>query len=566
MKNRYIVYLLQALAPLIMVTLTAISYLDFVLMAIAGNTFLNGCILLVGLTGSITMIVRIWDLNRERTVLRRYSTEVKGGADMKALLNEPWLVERAMHRFLDNIAQTEGKLSSPLDQQAIESELHDLQGEFDSKMEFPGFLVGFMIAMGLLGTFIGLLETLTGISTMLDGLVNTPSGDSVEAEFLKLVGQLRKPLAGMGIAFSASMFGLVGSLVLGLTQLSVRRYTKVVLSDARDVLHDLTERVYVAAVAVAGGTTTQAAAGAGNGVSQEFLSEFMSEVMSNMNQLAEMFSRSHDAAIAQTSRVDGLYKRLEDVTGAIQSNVEAVKRLNDLLGFGPRMKETNEAVLSEIRELLANGQEQQKSMTRVADTLAAIDTKMASANDGNRGHYDVLNTYNTQNLAKLDEAVGILHDVNDRASDSETKMDRKLQALTNNTNNIAQALQGLTQRLGELSTLSQTQIGNQGSTQVLFRDASAEVQALLKELQDKLMKIQEVEIGATRHLYGIKEAFDNMGGSLESLKGLSQGVSKQTTMLEATLEEMRTSQRNFARELRNEFRELAREQRAPQAS
>jgi len=566
MKNRYIVYLLQALAPLIMVTLTAISYLDFVLMAIAGNTFLNGCILLVGLTGSITMIVRIWDLNRERTVLRRYSTEVKGGADMKALLNEPWLVERAMHRFLDNIAQTEGKLSSPLDQQAIESELHDLQGEFDSKMEFPGFLVGFMIAMGLLGTFIGLLETLTGISTMLDGLVNTPSGDSVEAEFLKLVGQLRKPLAGMGIAFSASMFGLVGSLVLGLTQLSVRRYTKVVLSDARDVLHDLTERVYVAAVAVAGGTTTQAAAGAGNGVSQEFLSEFMSEVMSNMNQLAEMFSRSQDAAIAQTSRVDGLYKRLEDVTGAIESNVEAVKRLNDLLGFGPRMKETNEAVLSEIRELLANGQEQQKSMTRVADTLAAIDTKMASANDGNRGHYDVLNTYNTQNLAKLDEAVGILHDVNDRASDSETKMDRKLQALTNNTNNIAQALQGLTQRLGELSTLSQTQIGNQGSTQVLFRDASAEVQALLKELQDKLMKIQEVEIGATRHLYGIKEAFDNMGGSLESLKGLSQGVSKQTTMLEATLEEMRTSQRNFARELRNEFRELAREQRAPQAS
>jgi len=112
-----------------------------------------------------------------------------------------------------------------------------------------------------------------------------------------------------------------------------------------------------------------------------------------------------------------------------------------------------------------------------------------------------------------------------------------------------------------VATVSQSQLTNQGSTQVLFRDASSEVQGMLKELQDKIQKLQEVEIGATRHLYGIKESFDNLGGALESLKGLSQGVAKQTSLLEATLEEMRTSQRNFARELRAELRELAREQR-----
>ena len=70
---------------------------------------------------------------------------------------------------------------------------------------------------------------------------------------------------------------------------------------------------------------------------------------------------------------------------------------------------------------------------------------------------------------------------------------------------------------------------------------------------------QEVEIGATRHLYGIKEAVDNMGSSLEPLKGLSQGVARQTSVLEATLEEMRTSQRNLVRELRTELREAARQ-------
>lgn len=559
-KNRYEVFFAQALSPVILVLLTALTHLDFVLMAIAGNTFLNGCILFVGGLGATLMILRIWDLNRERKVLARFGTEVAAGADMKALLEAPWMTGRVMHRYLDNIAQTGGELSSALDQQAIETELHDMQGEFDSKMEFPGFLVGFMIAMGLLGTFIGLLETLTGISSMLDGMVNSPANDSVEAEFLKLVGQLRKPLAGMGIAFSASMFGLVGSLVLGLIQVTVRRYTKVVMSDARDLLHNVTERVR-GAVLAAGGTVVQQQAGQHAGVSQEFLSDFLAELIGNMNSLMELFNRSQDAALAQTSRIEGLSTRLEEVSGAIENNVEAAKRTNDLLGFGPRMKETNEAVLTEIRSLLGSGQEQQKALVRVADTLSAIDQKMANSNDGSRNHYEAVGQINTQSLAKLDEAVGILHDVNDRTSDSETKLDRKLQGLSTTATTIATALQGLSQKMSEVATVGQSQLTNQGSSQVLFRDASAEVQGMLKELQEKMQKLQEVEIGATRHLYGIKESFDNLGGALESLKGLSQGVAKQTSLLEATLEEMRTSQRNFARELRAELRELAREQR-----
>jgi len=545
----------------ILVLLTALTHLDFVLMAIAGNTFLNGCILFVGGLGATLMILRIWDLNRERKVLARFSAEVAGGADMKALLEAPWMTGRVMHRYLDNIAQTGGELSSALDQQAIETELHDMQGEFDSKMEFPGFLVGFMIAMGLLGTFIGLLETLTGISSMLDGMVNGPAGDNVEGEFLKLVGQLRKPLAGMGIAFSASMFGLVGSLVLGLIQVTVRRYTKVVMSDARDLLHNLTERVRGAVLAAGGTVVQQAQGGQHAGVSQEFLSDFLAELIGNMNSLMELFNRSQDAALAQTSRIDTLSTRMEEVAAAIDNNVEAAKRTNDLLGFGPRMKETNEAVLTEIRSLLGSGQEQQKAMVRVADTLLAIDQKMANSNDGTRNHYETVGQINTQSLAKLDEAVGILHDVNDRTSDSETKLDRKLQGLSTTATTIATALQGLSQKMSEVATVGQSQLTSQGSSQVLFRDASAEVQGMLKELQEKMQKLQEVEIGATRHLYGIKESFDNLGGALESLKGLSQGVAKQTSLLEATLEEMRTSQRNFARELRAELRELAREQR-----
>ncbi len=553
---KFILHLLQALAPVILLGLVGVNYSDFVIHAIEGNTFLNSCIIIVGMIGAVLFVLRIIDAGRERISLLRYATEVGQGGNMTELLEADWLRGRLMHRFLEFIAETGGKLSSQLDQTAIESELHSLEDEFNSKMELPSFLVGFMIAMGLLGTFIGLLETLTGISGMLDGLANGPSTASIDTEFLKLVGELRKPLAGMGIAFSASMFGLVGSLVLGLMQLTARRFNKVVMADARDTLHRLVERVRGALPV--GGVAQAAPTSARGGVSEEFLSEFLSEMVSNMNSLQELFHRSQDASLSVATRVDTLARKLEEVSAAIESNVEANKRTNDLLGFGPRMKETNEEMLGEIRALLTNGQDHQKSMTRMVDTLSAIDQKLSVSNDSTRTHYEMVGTINGQTLSKLDEAVGVLHDVNDRTSDSEAKLDRKLQALTAAVGNIGGGLQQLASKLSEVATIGQNQLTASSSGQTMLRDSASEVQGLLKELQEKVQKVQEVEIGATRHLYGIKESFDNMGTMLESLKGLSAGVTRQTSLLEATLEEMRTSQRNMARDMRAELREVAR--------
>jgi len=556
MNRKFHVHLFQALAPLALMLLVGVTHADFVVTAVEGNTLLNMLILLVGGTGSLLWIQRLLHANRERLILIRFAAEVRDGAEMNALLEEPWTQKRACRGYLESLASTGGKLSSSLDQAAIENEIEQMRGEFESRMELPAYLVGFMIAMGLLGTFVGLLETLTGISGMLDGMVNTPAGESIDSEFLKLVSQLRKPLAGMGIAFSASMFGLLGSLLLGTMQMTVRRFTKTVVNDAHELVNRLTERVRGQMVA---GGVAAAPVAAGGGLSEGFMADVIGDLVNNINQLMELFHRSQDSSLAVSSRIDTLTRRLEDVITAIDSNVEAVKRTNDLLGFGPRMKETNEETLSEIRTLVSSNQDRQKVMTRLADALNGIDQKLATGNDGARNHFDLVGNINVQSLAKLDEAVGVLHTVNDRTSDSESKLDRKLQGLATTTTAISTALQQLTSKLGEVASTGQTQITNANSAQQMLRDASAEVQSLLGALQEKMQKIQEVEIGATRHLYGIKEAVDSMNTSLDPLKGLSQGVARQTSVLEATLEEMRTSQRNMVRELRTELREASRE-------
>lgn len=550
-----ILVMTQCVLPVLVVLAAGIAFHDFVWMAILGNAILNLGILGVGLLGAVLIVLRLVEAQREHLALQRFGREAGMGVPMRDVLEGKWLSGRMVHRYLDHIAQTNGKLSSQLDQDAIENELHAISSDFDSKLELPNYLVGFMIAMGLLGTFIGLLETLTGISGMLDGM-SSAGGGAVEEEFIKLVGELRKPLAGMGIAFSASMFGLVGSLMLGMALLAVRRYVRKILADARSVLHDLTERIRGPVGAISAG----AAMPRGNGgVSEAFLSDFMAELMGNINDLQDLFHRSQDASLQLSNRVDGLAQRLELVAQAIDNNVAAAKKTNDLLGFGPRMKETNEQMLAELRGIQTASTEQQRVTTRLVDVLNSMDQKLGVGNDTQRLYQDAQGNLGRDTLTKLDEAVGLLHSVNDRGSDSESKLDRKLQGLATSTTNMASGLQGLTAKLGEMAMTGQNQLQAMSAAQQQARDGNAEMLNALKDLGERIKKVEDADIGANRHLFEIKENFGGMNSSLESLEAIAQGINRQGSLLEMTLEEMRTNQRNMARDMQKQLREVARD-------
>jgi hypothetical protein len=79
------------------------------------------------------------------------------------------------------------------------------------------YISGILVMLGLLGTFLGLLATIDSVGDALAGMSNIggESGDVGVEEMSQFIGSLAKPLDGMGLAFSSSLFGLSGSLLIG---------------------------------------------------------------------------------------------------------------------------------------------------------------------------------------------------------------------------------------------------------------------------------------------------------------------------------------------------------------
>jgi hypothetical protein len=94
--------------------------------------------------------------------------------------------------------------------------LDSIATRLDEARDISRYMTGLLVFLGLLGTFWGLIETVSSVGGVIQGL--KASGDA-GSMFDSLREGLAAPLGGMGISFSSSLFGLAGSLVLGFLDL-----------------------------------------------------------------------------------------------------------------------------------------------------------------------------------------------------------------------------------------------------------------------------------------------------------------------------------------------------------
>ena len=102
---------------------------------------------------------------------------------------------------------------------SIKRLIENVDMSLSSSREISRYLVGLLVFLGLLGTFWGLLKTIGSVGTVISGLGIDDT--NVAGFFNTLKDGLNAPLQGMSIAFSSSLLGLAGSLILGFVDLNL---------------------------------------------------------------------------------------------------------------------------------------------------------------------------------------------------------------------------------------------------------------------------------------------------------------------------------------------------------
>jgi len=125
-----------------------------------------------------------------------------------------------------------------LSAQSMRSLLDGIASRLDESRDLSRYNIGLLIFLGLLGTFWGLLETVGSIRNVIDNLSVSVGDFNIIFNNLKL--GLSAPLSGMGTAFSSSLFGLAGSLILGFLDLQASQSQNRFYNDLEEWLSGLT--------------------------------------------------------------------------------------------------------------------------------------------------------------------------------------------------------------------------------------------------------------------------------------------------------------------------------------
>ncbi len=202
------IFLVRMLVFLILVGLLVVVLHQQIWVAFRANPPLNALIVAVLFIGIILSFRQVIRLFPEVNWINGFRL-----ADPGLAIERPPVLLAPMAAILgDRI----GRMT--ISSQTMRSILDSIAIRLDEAREISRYMTGLLIFLGLLGTFWGLIETVSSVGRILEGL---KVGNDAGAVFDSLRDGLAAPLAGMGIAFSSSLFGLAGSLVLGFLDLQM---------------------------------------------------------------------------------------------------------------------------------------------------------------------------------------------------------------------------------------------------------------------------------------------------------------------------------------------------------
>jgi hypothetical protein len=173
------------------------------------NLWLNGFIFLVFLIGVFVAFWQVIQLSSSVRWIEDFAAERPGHQITVA----PRLLAP-----LAALLRSRGKQQSHISATSARSILDSVATRIDEERDITRYIVSLLIFLGLLGTFYGLATSVPAVVETIRSLA-PEEGETALSGFDRLMTGLESQLDGMGVAFSSSLLGLAGSLVVGLLEL-----------------------------------------------------------------------------------------------------------------------------------------------------------------------------------------------------------------------------------------------------------------------------------------------------------------------------------------------------------
>ena len=198
---------------------------------------------------------------------------------------------------------------------ALRSLLDSISARLDESRDISRYTIGLLVFLGLLGTFWGLMDTVASVGTVIRGL--TAGGGDIAGAFENLKSGLALPLAGMGTAFSSSLFGLAGSLVLGFLDLQANQAQNHFYNDLEEWLSSQTR---LSSGGPLSGDTGDASVPA-------YVQALLEQTAESLENLQRTMARGEENRIASNNTFLQMVDRLGTLTDHMRTEQQVMMRL-----------------------------------------------------------------------------------------------------------------------------------------------------------------------------------------------------------------------------------------------
>jgi hypothetical protein len=273
--------------------------------AFLANPAINGIIVVVLILGILFVFRQVWVLNVEVRWIEAYRSLQPGVS-----ATDP---PRLLAPMASMIGDRQGQLR--LNTTSLRSILDGISARLDESRDISRYLIGLLIFLGLLGTFWGLLQTVSAVADVIAGL--QVGGDDTVQIFNDLKTGLEAPLSGMGTAFSSSLFGLAGSLLLGFLELQAGAAQNRFYNDLEDWLSSATRVSSGGPVSVGDGDQSVPA----------YIQALLETTADSLDNLQRTVGRAETARSQSDQGLNTLTDRMTTLTDQMRTEQELMIRL-----------------------------------------------------------------------------------------------------------------------------------------------------------------------------------------------------------------------------------------------